>query len=92
MRSFTNLLLVLCFFHTSQAMNEEKISKIICNLSRFKEVEIIKGTLTMPILLSKKLFKECNMKLRIMTPGTNYIEPKDIVLFASYGTDINETL
>ena len=77
------LLLILCFFHTSLTMNEEKISKIICNLSRFKEVEIIKGTLIIPVLLSKKLFQECNMKLRIITPGMNYIEPKDIVLFAN---------
>ena len=92
MRSFTILLLVLCFFHTSQAMNEEKISKIICNLSRFKEVDIIKGSLLKPIILIKKLFHECNIKLRIVALDTEKIGQNDILLFANYGSDDKETL
>ena len=92
MRSFTILLLILCFFHTSQAMEEEKVSKIVCTLSRFKEIDIIKGPLLKPIILSKKLFHECNIKLRIVTLDTEKIGQKDILLFANYGKDDKETL
>ena len=92
MRSFTILLLIFVFFRTSQAMQEEKVSKIVCTLSRFKEVDIIKGPQLKPIILSKKLFHECNIKLRIVTLDTEKIGQNDILLFANYGRDDKETL
>ena len=92
MRSFTILLLVFVFFRTSQAMKEEKVSKIVCTLSRFKEVDIIKGPLLKPIILIKKLFHECNIKLRIVPLDTEKIGQNDILLFANYGRDDKETL
>ena len=92
MRSFTILLLIFVFFRTSKAMKEEKVSKIVCTLSRFKEVDIVKGPLLKPIILSKKLFYECNIKLRIVTLDTEKIGQNNILLLANYGRDDKETL
>ena len=92
MRSFTILRLIFVFFLTSQAMKEENVSKIVCTLSRFKEVDLVKGPLLKPIILSKKLFYECNIKLRIVTLDTEKIGQNDILLLANYGRDDKETL
>ena len=92
MRSFTILLLIFVFFRTIHAMKEEKVSKIVCALIRFKEIEIIKGPLIKPIVLSKKLFHECNIKLRIVTHDTVKIGHNDIILFANHERDDKETL
>ena len=92
MRSFTILLLIFVFLLTSQAMKEENVSKIVCTLSRLKEVDLVKGPLLKPIILSKKLFYECNIKLRIVTLDTEKIGQNNILLLANYGRDDKETL
>ena len=92
MRSFTILRLIFVFLLTSQAMKEENVSKIVCTLSRLKEVDLVKGPLLKPIILSKKLFYECNIKLRIVTLDTEKIGQNDILLLANYGRDDKETL
>ena len=52
--------------------NEEKISKVICSISNLKDADIFKGVLTEPIKLSRKLLKECNIKLRILSEMKNF--------------------
>ena len=60
-------LFLLFLFGSSHCNNENKISKIICSLSWFKDVEFMQGSLDNPVKLSKNLFKECNIRVKIVS-------------------------
>ena len=83
---------LLYLLPTSHLTNVERYSKVVCRLSKFKEVELLAGTLKETIKLSKNLFQECNIKLRMVTPDTLGIWQKNIILFANYERPLKETL
>ena len=92
MRISTYLPFLLYLLPTCRLTNVEKYSKVICSLSKFKEVELLAGTLEDSIKLSKKIFQECNIKLRIVTSDTHGIWQKDMILFANHKRPLKETL
>ena len=87
---------LLCLLPTCHLTNVEKYSKVVCSLSKFKEVELLAGTLRESredsIKLSKKLFQECNIKLRMVTSDTHGIWQKDTIMFANQKRSLKETL
>ena len=92
MRVSTYLPFLLYLLPTCHLTNVEKYSKVVCSLSKFKEVELLAGTLTNSIKLSKRLFQECNIKLRIVTADNHGIWKKDMIMFANHERALKETL
>ena len=92
MRFSTYLPFLLYFLPKCHLTNVEKYSKVVCSLSKFKEVELLAGTLEDSIKLSKQLSKECNIKLRMVTSDTHGIWQKDMILFATHKRALKETL
>ena len=85
----TTLLLSIAGY--CQSYNEQKISKIICSLKRSKHVDILKLVPMDSILLSKSLFQECDIKIRIMTDIRN-TETTDLISFAHHQSNNKEKL
>ena len=54
--------------------NEEKVAKVICSLSNFKDIDILKGKLAKQIQFSKTLFQECSIKFRMVTSDMIHTE------------------
>ena len=86
------IIVFLIILPITHSINEEKIAKVICSLSRFQEVDISKDVFGDAFKLSKKLKEQCYMKLRFVTSYVNNIGKTDIVLFASHETDLKENL
>ena len=74
------LVLTICF-KACFSVCEENIGKVICSISRFKYANIFVGTFRNPIKLSKKLQKECDIKLKIVDDPEKF-EDIDIISFA----------
>ena len=51
--------IIISIFGLCYSINEEKVSKVTCALSRFNYADIFKETPTNPIKLSKSLFQQC---------------------------------
>ena len=92
MRVSTYLPFLLYLLPTCHLTNVEKYSKVVCSLSKFKEVELLSETLTNSIKLSKELFQECNIKLRVVAADTHGIWQKDMIIFANHKRALKETL
>ena len=92
MRISTYLPFLLYIFPTCHLTKVENYSKVVCSLSKFKEVELLAGTFRDSIKLSKKLFQECNIKLRMVTPDTHGLWQKDMIIFANHKRPLKETL
>ena len=92
MRFSTYLPILLYLFPSCHLTNVEKYSKVVCSLSKFKEVELLAETLRESIKLSKDLFQECNIRLRIVTADTQDIWQKDMIMFANHKRALKETL
>ena len=92
MRVSTYLPFLLYLLPTCHLTDVEKYSKVVCSLSKFKEVELLAGTFRDSIKLSKKLFQECNIKLRMVTPDTHGLWQKDMKIFANHKRPLKETL
>ena len=75
----TTLLLSIAGY--CQSYNEQKISKIICSLKRSKHVDILKLVPMDSILLIKRLFEECDIKVKIVSENRN-VETVDFISFA----------
>ena len=73
------------------ARTEENIGKVICSISRFKYANIFVGTFRKPIKLSKKLQKECDIKLKIVDDPKKF-EEIDIISFAENDKENKEIL
>ena len=72
--------------------DEGKISKVICLFKRFTNTDIFENEF-MPDRkkLSKRLFKECNLQVRIVSDQTQ-IGKNDFISFAYQENDNKETL
>ena len=87
---FTNILLL--FFGSIHCNVENKISKVICSLCPSKDVDFLKGSLANPVKLSKDLFKECNIRFRIVSSDVSDFGKKNILSFATLDNENKETL
>ena len=72
-------------------MNYENISKVICYFSRFENADIFKGSLIGEIKLSKELFKNCNIKIKVLS-GVKKFENSQLISFVHHGMNNKETL
>ena len=84
------LVLTICF-KLCFSVKEENIGKVICSISRFKYANIFVGTLRKPIKLSKKLQKECDIKLKILNDPEKF-DAIDIISFAEKDKENKEIL
>ena len=84
------LVLTICV-KACLSVSEENIGKVICSISRFKYANIFVGTFRNPIKLSKKLQKECDIKLKIIDDPENF-EEIDIISFAENDKENKEIL
>ena len=84
-------LLLLSNVGYCQSFDAQNISKIICSLSRSSHADIFKQELVDSIKLSKDLFQECNIRVRIVfdVRGNN---TRDFILFASHQQDTKASL
>ena len=69
-----------------QLFDVQNIGKIICSLSRSPHVDIFKQELVDSIKLSKHLFQECNIRVRIVFDVSVNVK-HDFILFASQQQD-----
>ena len=84
------LVLTVCF-KVCFSVSEENISKVICSISRFKYANIFVGTLRTPMKLSKKLQKECDVKVKIVEDPEKF-DDTDIISFAKNNKENKEIL
>ena len=84
------LVLTICF-KVCFSVSEENISEVICSISRFKYANIFVGTLRKPIKLSKKLQKECDVKIKIVEDPEKF-DDIDIISFAENNKENKEIL
>ena len=84
-------LVLTIFFKACFSVSEENIGKVICSISRFKYANIFVGTFRQPIKLSKKLQKECDIKLKIVDDPEKFDEI-DIISFAEKDKENKEIL
>ena len=87
----THALVFTILFKTCFSVNEENIGKVICSMSRFKYANIFVGTFRKSIKLSKKLQKECDIKLKIVDDPEKF-EEIDIISFAENDKENKEIL
>ena len=84
------LILTICF-KVCFSVSEENISEVICSISRFKYANIFVGTLRKPTKLSKKLQKECDVKIKIVEDPEK-LDDIDIISFAENNNENKEIL
>jgi hypothetical protein len=84
------LVLTICF-KVCFSVSEENISEVICSISRFKYANIFVGTLRKPMKLSKKLQKECDVKIKIVEDPEKF-DDIDIISFAENNKENKEIL
>ena len=84
------LVLTVCF-KLCFSVSEENISEVICSISRFKYANIFVGTLRKPMKLSKKLQKECDVKIKIVEDPEK-LDDIDIISFAENNKENKEIL
>ena len=84
------LVLTICF-KVCFSVSAEHIGKVICSISRFKYANIFVGTLRKPMKLSKKLQKECDVKIKIVEDPEKF-DDIDIISFAENNKENKEIL
>ena len=85
------LLTAISYTSSCTFTSEQSISKVICLFSQFENADIFKGALVKPIKMSKELFKQCNIKVKIVSGGKLF-ESTALISFAYKGSNIKETL
>ena len=70
-----------------QSFSVQNISKIICTLSRSSHADIFNDKLVDSIKLSKDLFQQCNIRVRIVFDVRGNNMPRDFILFAPQQQD-----
>ena len=91
--TFVILYLYTTILDTSSCtfISEQNISKVICLFSQFKNADIFKGALVKPIKMNKELFKQCNIKVKIVS-DMKVFESTALISFAYKGSNNKETL
>ena len=91
MKCTFGILLTIILYSSCNCISEKNISKIICLFSPFEHADILKGALEKPIEMSKELFKQCNIKVKIVS-DTKVFESTALISFAYNGSNNKETL
>ena len=91
MRSTFVILLTITLYSSCTCISEKNISKVVCLFSRFENADVFKGALLKPVKLSKELFKQCNIKVKIVS-DMKMFESTALISFAYKGSDNKETL
>ena len=74
-----------------QSFSVQNISKIICSLSRSSQADIFNEELVNLIKLSKDLFHQCNIRVRIVFDARGN-DKHDFILFPSHHQDTKANL
>ena len=85
--TFTFIFVLL--FRANHSIDIDKISKVICYFSRFHHAEIFKTDQSF-IHLSKSMFKECNIKVKIVQEASEI--GNELIMFVQHGNDAKERL
>ena len=85
------ILLAAILFSSCTCISEQNISKVICQFIQFGNADVFKGALGKPIKMIKELFKQCNIKVKIVS-DRKLIESTTLISFAYKGSNIKETL
>ena len=86
------LLTTISYTSSCTFISEQNISKVICLFSQSKNADIFRGALVKPpIKMSKELFKQCNIKVKIVS-DMNAFESTSLISFAYKGSNNKETL
>ena len=91
MRSTFVILLTIILYSSCTCISEQNISKVVCLFSRFENADVFKGALLKPVKLSKELFKQCDIKVKIVS-DMKVFESTALISFAYKGSDNKETL
>ena len=89
MKPVTFAFIFALLFRVNHSIDTDRISKVICYFSRFQHAEIFK-TDQLFIHLSKSLFQECNIKVKIVQEATGI--GNDLIVFVQHGNDTKERL
>ena len=89
--TFVILLTTISYSSSCTIINEQEISKVICLFSQFENADIFKGALVKPIKLSKELFKQCNIKVKIVSDMKAF-DSRALISFAYKRSNNKETL
>ena len=74
-----------------QSFSVQNISKIVCSLSKSSHADIFNEELVDSIALSKDLFHQCNLRVRIVFDARGN-DKHDFILFASHQQDTKVSL
>ena len=74
-----------------QSFSVQNISQIICSLRRSSHADIFSDELMNSIKLSKDLFHQCNIQVRIVFDARDN-DKHDFILFASHQQDTKVSL
>ena len=85
------LLTTISYTGSCTFASEQNISKVICLFSQFENADIFKGALLKPIKMSKELFRQCNIKVKIVYDMKAF-ESTELISFAYKGSNNKETL
>ena len=85
------ILLTMILYCSCNCNSEQNISKVICQFSRFENADVFKGALEMPIRMTKELFKQCKIKVKIVFNLTAF-DSTTLISFAYNGSNNKETL
>ena len=85
------ILLTITLYSYCTCISEQNISKVVCLFSRFENADVLKGALLKPVKLSKELFKQCNIKVKIVSDMKAF-ESTELISFAYKGSNNKETL
>ena len=66
MKSFRFLVIFVLLFGANHCLDTIGISKVICHFTRFNYAEILSGENAV-VNITKTLFKECDMKVKIVS-------------------------
>ena len=89
--TFVVLVTVIISHSSCTFIKEQNISKIICQFSRFENADVFKGALEMPIRMTKEIFRQCKIKVKIVFDLTAF-DSTTLISFAYNGSNNKETL
>ena len=80
----------LLIFTTALSFDRQKVCKAICSLSKSRSVDLFSDISVHNIKLSKALYQECDIKLRLLSDVSDVED--FLVLFINKQTNMKETI
>ena len=88
--TFVVLVTVVISHSSCTFIKEQNISKVICQFRQFENADVFKGALEMPIRMTKVLFRQCKIKVKIVFDLTAF-DSTTLISFAYYGSNNKES-